>query len=494
MPAMSAQNWNDKQTKAIWHEAGHWFICEILGVPIRGYKIAQDGVGQVDSDAPQNAFASAAIDTAGYMAERLVDPNVNLLDGSFDSDLRSLANSADKMVAQVATWVRKAMNSKKGRARLREIASDMRQGRMPNPKYAYDGVFSARPVKDQLPGQNQNRDTPMGPDPPVSEPQRRAMLAAAHGESSIGIPVSVGKEFVGDDDPMAAFGDPGKNEPPSGPTQHQQNSDDLGPNAPTDFGQSSGRDAEHPRFSAQFGTQDCYGRARDGLDDQQVDVQGTPPTSDGYEQAVQGMPQVDPSHVAAIRAFLSAAGFDENECRAILHEYLAPPVHAPGGNDENIGGPEKIPGMPERGGGMAGDEAADDFNKMYPGAWPILMGGRSSDYDRMHEQMREKAERKRRQLASALAQDTGHAAGSFLKVLAEHRPRCIDTVDKATRLAQAMANQQVRSLHGRSVELAHDGATGPYRADKMRESAQLTATESDFEDFIKNGGKPIKWV
>lgn len=35
-------------------------------------------------------------------------------------------------------------------------------------------------------------------DPPVSEKQRRAMEAAAHGHSTLGIPESVGKEFVGD--------------------------------------------------------------------------------------------------------------------------------------------------------------------------------------------------------------------------------------------------------------------------------------------------------
>lgn len=32
--------------------------------------------------------------------------------------------------------------------------------------------------------------------PPVSEAQRRAMYAAAHGHSTLGIPKKVGKEFV----------------------------------------------------------------------------------------------------------------------------------------------------------------------------------------------------------------------------------------------------------------------------------------------------------
>jgi hypothetical protein len=36
----------------------------------------------------------------------------------------------------------------------------------------------------------------MATDPPVSEAQRRAMWAAAEGHSKLGIPESVGKEFV----------------------------------------------------------------------------------------------------------------------------------------------------------------------------------------------------------------------------------------------------------------------------------------------------------
>jgi hypothetical protein len=32
--------------------------------------------------------------------------------------------------------------------------------------------------------------------PPVSEKQRKAMAAAAHGKSTIGIPAKVGKEFI----------------------------------------------------------------------------------------------------------------------------------------------------------------------------------------------------------------------------------------------------------------------------------------------------------
>lgn len=35
--------------------------------------------------------------------------------------------------------------------------------------------------------------------PPVSEKQRRAMAAAAHGKSSISIPKSVGREYIAAD-------------------------------------------------------------------------------------------------------------------------------------------------------------------------------------------------------------------------------------------------------------------------------------------------------
>jgi hypothetical protein len=48
--------------------------------------------------------------------------------------------------------------------------------------------------------------------PPVSEVQRRAMEAAAHGHSTLGIPAKVGKEFSGADPggklPQRAKGSP----------------------------------------------------------------------------------------------------------------------------------------------------------------------------------------------------------------------------------------------------------------------------------------------
>lgn len=45
--------------------------------------------------------------------------------------------------------------------------------------------------------------------PPISERQRRAMQAAAHGKSTLGIPKSVGADF--------AATDPGGSLPPSAP-------------------------------------------------------------------------------------------------------------------------------------------------------------------------------------------------------------------------------------------------------------------------------------
>lgn len=54
-----------------------------------------------------------------------------------------------------------------------------------------------------------NSGAPMGriaTDPPVSERQRRAMYAAAEGRSTLGIPRSVGREFVGKDTSRREFG------------------------------------------------------------------------------------------------------------------------------------------------------------------------------------------------------------------------------------------------------------------------------------------------
>jgi hypothetical protein len=121
-------------------------------------------------------------------------------------------------------------------------------------------------------------------------------------------------------------------------------------------------------------------------------------------------------HRLGVSAFLQSAGFDEEDCRQILHEYLAPPVHAPGGDDENTGGPESFPGMPERGSGqLAGDAAADDFAALYPKAWSPTMGGRRSEYDRMKEEIDFTVATKRRARASQLAQDISIAESGFFE-------------------------------------------------------------------------------
>jgi hypothetical protein len=112
------------------------------------------------------------------------------------------------------------------------------------------------------------------------------------------------------------------------------------------------------------------------------------------------------------------------------------------------------------------------------------MGGRTSDYDRMHERIHENNQRKQRALASKLAQDTKIAEGAFLERLAVCRPRCLDTLDTVKRFACCMANQQVRSLYGRPVGIANDGATGPYNAEMLANSRQLMSTEEDFENFL----------
>jgi hypothetical protein len=51
--------------------------------------------------------------------------------------------------------------------------------------------------------------------PSVSEPQRRAMEAAAHGDSTLGIPKKVGKEFAAADEAKARKKDAEKDPAPS---------------------------------------------------------------------------------------------------------------------------------------------------------------------------------------------------------------------------------------------------------------------------------------
>lgn len=65
---------------------------------------------------------------------------------------------------------------------------------------------AARLSRDEEPGEFKEG---VATDPPVSEPQRKAMQAAAHGHSTLGIPKSVGEEFVGkahDEAPRGRWG------------------------------------------------------------------------------------------------------------------------------------------------------------------------------------------------------------------------------------------------------------------------------------------------
>jgi hypothetical protein len=111
--------------------------------------------------------------------------------------------------------MRRVINSKQGRERLHEIAGDMRLGKTPIHKMAYDhkDIWPPDDVhKDQLPRQ--------------CPPDR----ADYQHDSSVGLGEN--------------------NEPPMGATQHLHFTDDLGPDVP-----SGGRDKEPPRFSAPFGSQ-----------------------------------------------------------------------------------------------------------------------------------------------------------------------------------------------------------------------------------------------
>jgi hypothetical protein len=218
--------------------------------------------------------------------------------------------------------------------------------------------------RDQLPGQGWERDRDsyqhdnnmarsMASDPPVSEPQARAMYAAAEGNSTLGIPKKVGEEFVGkgDEDPiMRHFGTP-NNPPMYADNQHRQFTDDLSDGgAPNDFG--TGRD--------------CCGRARDALADPQSDLFNTRTATMDDDGELESGVSGEPSRIAALRAILMACNIPEPQIDACLNRILWNEMSA----DVYPGGPEPFKGMPQRGTAMmAGDSALDDFNKQYPRAF-----------------------------------------------------------------------------------------------------------------------------
>jgi hypothetical protein len=59
-----------RRERAIVHEAGHWFACELLGIPIRNYQIAQDGGGHVEHDESENPLSGICIALAGTLPKR----------------------------------------------------------------------------------------------------------------------------------------------------------------------------------------------------------------------------------------------------------------------------------------------------------------------------------------------------------------------------------------------------------------------------------------
>jgi hypothetical protein len=338
---------------------------------------------------------------------------------------------------------------------------------------------------------------PMATDPPVSERQERAMYAAAEGNSTLGIPQHVGKEFVKDQELSESqwnsllekrrceagrdqeFGGAGPgNPPPEGRSQHEAFLSDL-------------HDGGYHSSDYGVGNPNAIpGRPRDGLDDNQVDLlRPREGTRDGYDQATEGMPsEEDAKYLGAIRQFLKSCGYSDADCAEVIHNYLN---GSNGARDENIGGPESFKGMPERGGTMAGD-AADDFNKLHPNAFAI--DGSRGAYDQQYEAERVRAlrdVRREREARAQLAQDTAIAYGHFLSRLADHRPPGLN-FKQVDRLAQAMAQQQARSARDYAQPLAQDQTFMPevYNGNALRHSAQLAATEEEFEEFL--GLRPSK--
>jgi hypothetical protein len=316
---------------------------------------------------------------------------------------------------------------------------------------------------------------PMATDPAVSEQQERAMQAAAHGESTLGIPQHVGKEFVKDQE----FGGAGPgNLPPRGPDQHSQFLEDL-------------HDGGYHSSDYGVGNPNAIpGRPRDGLDTSEVDMlRPREGTKDGYDQATEGMPsEEDAKYLGAIRQFLKSCGYSDADCAEVIHNYLNGANNA---SDENIGGPKSFKGMPERGGTMAGD-AADDFKQMHPNAFAI--DGSRGAYDQQYEAERVRAlrdVRREREVRAQLAQDTAIAKGHFLMRLADHRPGGLN-FKQVERLAQALAQQQARSTRDYAQPLAQDQTFMPevYNGNALRHSAQLAATEQEFEEFL--GPRPSK--
>jgi hypothetical protein len=380
-----------------------------------------------------------------------------------------------------------------GIKQLRAMAIDQFSPSPTSPSGMMRGDFGAR-VQSSKHGSNVDQSMPMpiGQDPPESEAQRRAMWAAAEGNSTLGIPKSVGKEFVESDQNFAGAG-PG-NPPPVGPDQHRQFTDDLSDgHAPSDL------------YS------DVMGRARDGLEDQHTDLlrpkQGT---HDSYEELQQGMPtQRDAAVLAAIRQYLKSCNYSDADRAEVIHYFLNDrnPAEPEAQDDQIGGGPPKFKGMPERGGtmadqnvmtgnsgsviGYAGDSGGefsppDDFDKLYPKAFAIDASRGAFDQQYEYERLKALSDVKHEREANLqLAQDTAIAYGHFLSRLADRRPRALD-FNQTKRLATAMAKQQARSNREYAQPLALDQTFMPeaYDANALRYSAQLAATEQEFEEFL----------
>jgi hypothetical protein len=151
-------------------------------------------------------------------------------------------------------------------------------------------------------------------DPPVSEAQRRAMYAAAEGRSTLGIPQSVGKEFVGRDD---------------------EHSVPLHPNPVGNINQPLESGGHSVRLE---------GEARDAHEDRKVDVLAMGPTRGGFGELESGI-SGEPAQLAAIRSILMAAGVVEPQIDYLLNTILHNQI------DAALDSPPPFKGQP-----MPGDE------------------------------------------------------------------------------------------------------------------------------------------
>jgi hypothetical protein len=218
------------------------------------------------------------------------------------------------------------------------------------PASAYSGGGGAMPADQFSPSPS------VATDPPVSEPQARAMYAAAFGHSDLGIPKSVGKEFVGagrdQEQPQDFHSSPG-NPTPQGLTPNQQYNDDL----------EAGSSFPNLHYDQQFLTDLAAGRvSKDDLDKRCKDAMARVRARDNLPSA--GLPAGadQPRFLPAICSVLQQLGYSGDDVMAYLMRLCA--------EEENgaadVGGPHSFAGMPMPGGKKYGQDQQQVFDAIYP--------------------------------------------------------------------------------------------------------------------------------